>query len=375
MRQKLQIRAGNPSPRPQGGRGAPNDVHTASWSADSVRGFQAASRAANTRRAYESDWQAFDSWCSANGHIPLPAEPLVIANYLAAAAEAIAETGAWRYAPSTIGRWLSSINKAHTVAGHPKPGAHPDVELTIAGIRRIRKRPARRRSPLLLEDLRLVLKTIDRETWPAAVRGHRDTLVLLIGWAGAFRRSEIAGLTVADVALHTEDGLHVRLVSSKTDQEGHGGVKAIPYGADALTCGPCAHVRWLHVLATSTRVEAMRAVSALPSGHVCRTPLPTISSDTPLFPSLHKSGAMAHRSVTGQTINDIVKLRVAAAGIDAANFGGHSLRAGFVTQALRSGATPYEVMRQTFHRDVGMVEVYDRENNPLRGNAVAKVGL
>jgi hypothetical protein len=188
---------------------------------------------ANTRRGFETDWRAFSFWCARGGHQALPAAPATVADYLASSAERRSPDGSWKYAPGTLGRWLASINKAHAVAGFVKPGPHPDVELTMRGIRRARGHQDRRKAPLLLDDLRRVFDVIDFTSYPAGVIGHRDWTALLVGWAGAFRRSELVALELRDFTRHSKDGLHVLVRQSKTDQEGRGVTKGGPLRANS----------------------------------------------------------------------------------------------------------------------------------------------
>ena len=143
--------------------------------------------------------------------------------------------------------------------------ALPLLTTTLSGIRRIRATPQNRRAPVLLDDIRLLLTALTAEAggWPSGVAARRDAALLLMGFAGAHRRSELVALTLADVTLHATDGLHVRLRRSKTDQEARGTVKALPYGRDPVTCPPCAYVRWRQVLQawdTAADGAARRAV-------------------------------------------------------------------------------------------------------------------
>ena len=158
--------------------------------------------------------------------------------------------GKWRYTPATLTRWVSSINQFHTAAGHDTPGRAEVVRRALAGVRRIRATLPIRRLPVLLEDLRVLSASlsVSAGSWPSGVAARRDSALLVMGFAGAHRRSELVALTVADVTLHHADGLHVRLRSSKTDQEAQGRVVALPYGRDPMTFPPCAFVRWREVL-------------------------------------------------------------------------------------------------------------------------------
>ncbi len=362
-----------------------------------------ASTASNTKAAYRSDWARFTGWAGDRGFCFLPADPLVVAHYVTEAAAEMTGVGRWRYAPATLTRWVSSINQFHTAAGMDAPGRSEVVRRALSGIRRIRASPPVRRAPLLLEDIRTLMTCIESSAgeWPAGVAARRDMAVLLTGFAGASRRSELVALTLADVTLHRTDGLHVRLRTSKTDQEGHGQVKALPFGRDPATCPPCAFVRWRQILQASDttdpagrrravmRVLRRQAEATGRTGgedaevellHVCRsTRLPEPPDPgRVLFPSVHKTGGIGAGAMTGHAVNEMIRRRADQAGFTPAHtqlMGGHSLRSGFVTEAFRAGADAHSIMRQTGHRNPGMLEVYAREHAPLTGNAVTRIGL
>jgi integrase len=352
-----------------------------------VADFQRLAMAANTGLAYRSDWRQFDRWCRLRGVASLPATPQTVAAYLAAQANLADADGSWTYAPNTLGRRLAAITKAHEVAGLLSPCRNAEVTTTMSGIRRQRQSPPRRAAPLLLAELRAVLGRIELQRFPEAVIGRRDAALLVMGFAGAFRRSELVELTVDDAALHPQDGLHVRLRHSKTDQEGRGEVKALPYGMHPDTCSPCAYLRWRQVLDGAEiggRVEVLRLLRGRHAqeglAHICRDPdeKPSdgvLAGDRPLFRSVHKTGIPGSDALSGHAVGAVVKRRAAAAGLNPARFSGHSLRAGFVTQAVRGGADAGSIMRQTGHRSDAMVELYRRENAPLIGNAVTILGL
>ena len=344
----------------------------------------------------------FTRWTTERGFSALPAPALVVAHYVTEAAAEQTGVGRWRYAPATLTRWVSSINQFHTAAGLEAPGRAEVVRRALSGIRRIRSAPQSRRTPLLLDDIRTLLTHLDRQTaeWPAAVAARRDMAILLMGFAGANRRSELVALTVADVTLHRTDGLHVRIRSSKTDQEAHGQVKALPFGRDPVTCPPCAFVRWRQLLQawdTAKPGERRRAVMTVlrrqtdsrPHGeagdgeqaqHCCRrTQLPEpVDPGRALFPRVHATGGIGPDPMTGHAINRMVRRRAGQAGFTPAQtqlMGGHSLRSGFVTEAFRAGADAHAIMRQTGHRSPGILEVYAREHAPLVGNAVTQLGM
>lgn len=349
---------------------------------EGIREHQADATAPNTARAYEADWLAFARWCAEHDQVSLPASGETVAAYMTDRAGLVSESGDYAYAPSTISRWVTSINVQHHNAGLPQPGSLAEVKRTLAGIRRGHVRPTRRMAPLLLEDLKKVLLGIDMNGFPQGILGHRDSALLVMGFAGAFRRSELASRTIGDVAVHTEDGLHVRLLTSKTDQEGRGAVKGLPFGANPLTCPPCAFLRWVRVLDSalhSTRSETMALLrDASVDVHICHDPTPELDRldpKTPLFRPVRRGGHVGPTEISGAVIDNVVKVRLGAVGMNAKRFGGHSLRSGFVTQALRAGASPSEVMRQTNHKRVETVEIYRREHDPLRQNAVTRLGL
>ncbi len=179
-----------------------------------------ASIAANTKKAYRSDWARFTTWTVQRGFASLPAPALVVAHYVTEAAAEQTGLGKWWYTPATLTRWVSSINQFHTAAGLDAPGRSEVVRRALSGIRRIRATPPVRRSPLQLVDIRILMTSMGETCadWPAGVAARRDMALMLMGFAGAHRRSELVGLTVGDVTLHPTDGLHVRLPSSKTDQ-------------------------------------------------------------------------------------------------------------------------------------------------------------
>jgi hypothetical protein len=228
-----------------------------------VADFRQAARSPNTLLAYRADWDRFTRWCARHGVSALPAEPGVVASYLAEAANtpgAAGRSAPWRYSPATLARWLATINKAHDLSGYPAPGKDPEVADVLAGMRRVRAAPPRRKTPLLLADLERIVQGIDVRTWPGAPGGLRNQCLLLMGWIGAFRRDELVRLTVADVTVHAEDGLHVVVRQSKTDTQAAGRTYALPYSHQTGLCAPCAYLRWRHV------VDAWDGIDGGPGG-------------------------------------------------------------------------------------------------------------
>ncbi|WP_349307003.1 integrase [Rhodococcus sp. USK13] len=247
-----------------------------------IAGTMQRSCAENTRRAYTSDWDRFVTWRFSHGHTSMPAHPMVVAAYLIDAADTYNQDGERAYAPATLSRWVAAIGHHHRRAGHPAPGSHEIVAATLSGIRRDYAdngdRPRRQAAPLLVDDL-VTIVTAARQAvtgWASEVIERRDTALLLIGFAGAFRRGELADLVCGDLSLHRLDGLTIRLRRSKTDQEGAGAVRAVPFTTNHLSCPPCAYVRWLQIVAaydTAGRPGVIRLLRNAPAfdGHVCKS--------------------------------------------------------------------------------------------------------
>lgn len=348
------------------------------------------SQSEGTRRAYESSWRRFEGWCRRNGYEALPAHPTVIAAYLVDAAETVNENGERAYSTVSLGKWTSAIFDRHRRAGmDPNPAGHELVRQTMSGIRRQYAgrgdRPRMPRTPLLTDDIVLLVTTArgQADTWAEQVCERRDSALLLMGFAGAFRRSELSGLTGADVELHAADGVHVHLRKSKTDQLGEGGVYPLPRTKNPLSCPACAYVRWAQVVSAfddGGKDAVIRLVTDAPefgSRHVCRSRAPKIGSRSPVFRSC-RNGVLSATALSGAGIHAVIRRRALRAGFEpeaVARLGGHSLRAGFVTQAARAGADHHSIMRQTGHRTPAMVTRYVRESAPLIGNAVTVLGL
>jgi len=293
-------------------------------------------------------------------------------------------------------------NQIHTAAGLAAPGRSEVVRRPLSGVRRLRRTPPKRRSPLLLTDVRTILTALSASfwVWPDAMAAHRDAALLLMGFAGAHRRSELVALHLDDVTVHPADGLHIRMVSSKTDQEARGALRALPFGRDPATCPPCALIRWRRLLLAfdqGGRRAAMNQLHrrGLTAEHCCRTVEDSKVNVEPaggggqdgergsvgerwLFPGIHKTGRPGTGPMSGDAVAAMIQRRAANAGYTPAQvdlLGGHSLRAGFVTEAFLAGADAHSIMRQTGHRDPKMLEVYAREHAPLVGNAVTRLDL
>jgi integrase len=301
-----------------------------------AREYILAAKSQATLRAYRADWRHFEEWCRQKGFSALPATPDTIAFYLG-------ET-ATTHRPSTLTRRLTSINKVHRAAGHPAPALaeHLSVGETLKGIRRVHGTEPAAKHPLFTGDLRAMVDTL-----PHGLIGIRDRALLLVGFAGAFRRSELAGITVEHVQ-ETKEGILIRIPRSKTDPEGKGREAAIPYGSTPETCPVRACRDW---------IDAGKLVGG------------------PLFRRIDRHGHINQRALHKDSIGSIVKRAALAAGLDPKIYAGHSLRAGFCTQAYMNGAREFDIMRQTGHRSLDTLRQYIRGRGLFRDNAAAKLGL
>ena len=354
-----------------------------------VAGVASRSRSESTRRNYAADWARFTAWCQREGHAELPAHPLTVAAYLLETAATVTEAGERAYSPATLARWVAGIGFHHRRAGHPAPGSDELVAATLSGIRRdyaaAGERPRTPRAPLLTADIVTIVDKMRADTgsWADEVLERRDSAILLLGFAGAFRRSELVALSCSDVSLHRLDGLHIRLRMSKTDQEGRGSVRALPFTHSPASCPPCAWLRWAQVVAAADSggrpavIRLLRTAEPF-AAHVCRGSRPRMVPSSPWLRSIRKNGNLSDTPLSGAAVHKAIRRRAEQAGYDpeiVQQLGGHSLRAGFVTQAFRNGASAHAIMRQTGHTTPAMLETYAREHAPLIGNAVTNLGL
>lgn len=300
---------------------------------DSVAHFISASRAASTLRAYQSDWEHFTDWCRSQGADHLPADPAVVAAYIADL------TATMKVA--TIQRRLASIASAHKAAGHASPTSNEGVRLTLSGIRKTKGIAQRQVKPILLDDLRRLVTAL-----PVDLRGTRDRALLLVGWAGAFRRSELVGIDVDDLEF-TKEGLVVTVRRSKTDQEAAGRQVGIPYGTSKL-CPVAALQGWLN----ASGVE-----------------------DGPVFRRVNRHGHIGATRLEPSSVAAIVKEAAVGAGMEPSVYSGHSLRAGLATSAAMNGASEETIMSTTGHKSTAMVRRYIRRGNLFRQNAASLAGL
>ncbi|MBY8851040.1 site-specific integrase [Saccharothrix longispora] len=348
--------------------------------ATALAGYLHAAQSPNTLRAYRSDWVAWAAWCQAEGRQALPADPVDVAVYLAVAADTTKDDGSPAFRPSTLERKAAAIAAVHAAGGLPSPTRSDVVRLTLRGIRRTRQAQPRRKRPVLLGTLEALLAERPPPGWPTGVARRRDALLLLVGFAGALRRSELAGLRLEDVTVDVdprtqEPLLLVDLGVTKTDQTGaHRQRVVLPRGARRPTCPVCAFADWADVLTAADPRSLLQDEGDAQPTHRCHSYRPGPLSG-PLFPSVSRYGRLGTRPVSDRAVSDLVKRYALKAGLDPALFGGHSLRAGFATQAALGGASDREIMRQGRWTNPRTVHRYIRTANPLEDNAVTRLGL
>lgn len=307
-----------------------------------------------TLRAYKSDWRLFCAWCAEAGYRPLPATPSTVAAFLTLLAERGFSPAEQRLskrgkllprkepAPlgkATIGRRLAAIVFAHRTAGMEPPTSQPDaarLERAMRGIRKDKKGelPGKKRAADG-DVLRDMLRSIAGED----LRAYRDRALLAIGMAGALRRSELVAITVPRVSEDSR-GLLVRISSSKTDQEGKGHTVAIP---DGRRLEPVRHYKaWL-------------GQAGIDSG--------------PVFRKLTPQGRLTDKAMSAQGVALVVKAAAVAAGYPPEMFSGHSLRAGFLTEAGRQNANLFKMKEHSRHSSLEMVAEYVRDHERFREHA------
>jgi len=199
---------------------------------ESAKGYANCARSTNTNKAYRSDWADFSAWCKTNGMCALPAEPSTVALYLTDRASNLKT--------ASLARRLTSIREAHRLAGRPLNTQHPAIRETWKGIRNTLGAAQRGKIPILIADLRDMVAQL-----PDTLIGMRDRALLLIGFSGAFRRSELVGIDIQNLSFG-RDGLTIRIGKSKTDQEGKGREVGIPYGSNPKICPIRAAEDWIN---------------------------------------------------------------------------------------------------------------------------------
>ncbi|UPJ97401.1 site-specific integrase [Bradyrhizobium sp. 172] len=297
---------------------------------DAAIGYATAEKAPATRRAYQTDHGLFVAWCEAKGLSPsLPAAAETVAAFLAAEAQAGKR-------PSTMGRRLAAIRYFHKLAGVPTPTDAEAVKATLRGIRRSVGSAKVRKAPAMAEDVKAMIAVS-----PDTLRGKRDRALILLGFAGAFRRSELVALDVADIE-EVELGLRVIIRRSKTDQNGQGSTIAVTRGT--VACPVRALREWL-------------SAAGIESGA--------------LFRPINKRDRVSQARLTSRSVASIIKEMARRIGLDASALSGHSLRSGFLTSAAANGASVFKMMDVSRHRSIETLRGYIRDSELFKDHAGA----
>ena len=283
------------------------------------------SKANNTLRAYQSDYRDFSLFCSKNGLSSMPTQPKIVALYI---------THLSKFSKfSTLKRRIASISVIHKLKGHYLDTKHPIIMENLHGIKRILGSRQKAKKPLLINNLKKIIKAIDEEK----KERDRDRALILIGFAGGFRRSELVNILKEDVEL-VDEGVKILIKKSKTDQSGEGSIKAIPYFQNQEFCPVIALKKYMSLKKFNSNSEK-------------------------IFKLSDKSVAL------------IIKKYAQIAGLDPTKYAGHSLRSGFATTAAEFGAEERNIMTMTGHKTTQMVRRYIQEANLFKNNALNKIEI
>jgi len=287
----------------------------------------AAATADNTRRAYRSAIRHFQSWGGA-----LPSEETAVIRYMLAYADSLN--------PRTLALRLTALSQWHCHQGFADPASTPTVRKTLAGIARTYGKPKKKAKALPVDDLARIATHLDSLN---TLKAKRDNALLQIGFFGGYRRSELVSLEVPDVAWEP-DGIVITLTRSKTDQEGAGIVKAIPYGD-----GPCC---------PATALRTWLDAAGIAAG--------------PLFRPISKWNEIGTDALHAGSVNTILEVCAKLVGLDyVPHLSSHSLRRGMATSAYRAGADPRDIKRQGGWRHDGTVQGYIEEAGQFEENAAS----
>jgi site-specific recombinase XerD len=293
----------------------------------SVRTYLEAGQSSNTKRAYKSDWAHFSAWCDTVNLNSMPAAPIDVARYLAQ----LADSG---LTASTIERRVAAIRSIHKAAGLEPPTNAEGVKLLMAGIRRQVGTRQVRKAPATSEVLTLSLNGLSE-----GLVGLRDRALLLVGFAAALRRSELVALHISDVLVRPK-GMILHIGRSKTDQEGVGAHIPIPRGGKLQPVA--ALLAWLEAAGIT---------------------------EGPIFREIDRHGRVGTAALSDRSVARIVKKVLGAAGLNASDFSGHSLRAGFVTSSLDRKVDALKIMGITRHAKVDTLKIYDRRESGFDDHA------
>ena len=282
------------------------------------------SKSSNTIRAYQSDFNDFSLFCSKNGFKSMPTQPKILSLYLTDLSS--------RSKYSTLRRRLASISIIHKLKGYYIDNKHPIIMENLMGIKRVKGSNQKGKKPLLINDLKIVIKAIGQSK-EKEIKKIRDKALLLIGFSGGFRRSELVNIENEDIEFVSE-GVKIFIKRSKTDQSGEGMTKGIPYFNNNEFCPVIALKNWINILE---------------------------KKQNKIFNISDKSVAL------------ILKKYANIAGLDSSKYAGHSLRSGFATSTAESGAEERTIMAMTGHKSTEMVRRYIKEANLFKNNALNKI--
>ena len=297
------------------------------------------SKANNTVRAYKSDFNDFGLFCAQNGFKSLPTTPDTISLYLSYLSSKDIKV-------STLKRRLVSIKVLHKLKGHYLDSKNPIIIETLMGIKRRKGSIQKGKKPILINNLKEIINAIDKQN-KEEIKKFRDRSIILIGFAGGFRRNEIVSLDCEDLDF-VQEGLKIEIRRSKTDQFGEGFTKALPYFDSSQYCPVLSLKKWIEV-------------SKITSG--------------PVFRRFSKGSKLSKNRLTDQTVALLIKEYLKLAGIDNKNYSGHSLRSGFATSAAESGVEERSIMAMTGHKSTEMVRRYIKEANLFKNNALNKIKI
>ena len=284
------------------------------------------SKSINTLRAYQSDYNDFSLFCLKNGFQAMPTQPKILALYI---------THLSSYSKySTLKRRLASISILHKTKGHYIDTKHPIIMENLMGIKRINGINQKGKKPLLINDLKLLINAIHQSS-EKDKKKIRDKALVLIGFSGGFRRSELVDIEYEDLEFVSE-GVKIFVKRSKTDQSGEGMTKAIPYFDNEKFCPVIALKNWIEIFDLK---------------------------NSRIFNISDKSVAL------------IIKKYANYAGLDSHRYAGHSLRSGFATSTAESGAEERNIMAMTGHKSTEMVRRYIKEANLFKNNALNKIKI
>ena len=297
------------------------------------------SKAANTLRAYKSDYKDFSLFCIKHGLQAMPSNPNTVSIYLTNLSKSEAKI-------STLRRRLVSISVVHKLRGHYLDTKHPVIVENLLGIKRLKGTYQKGKKPLLISHLKKIINVINNDNAPE-IKKLRDKSLILIGFSGGFRRSEIISIDYEDIEF-VEEGVKIRVKRSKTDQFGEGYLKGIPYFTDQSLC-------------PVMTLQKLIQISKISSG--------------PIYRKFNKGFNLSSIRLSDQTIALLIKAYLEKAGLDSKNYSGHSLRSGFATVTADSGADERSIMAMTGHKTSQMVRRYIREANLFKNNALNKIKI